>query len=147
MIKLARYLKPFATILILAIVFLFLQAMSDLALPDYMANIVNVGIQQGGIEKAVPDAVTKDNMNKLQTFLNDEDKKVINDNYFLVDKESSDYSKYVKDYPALEKDSIYVLKDISQNEKDALNPIMAKALTTVLFLENAKDNAKDGRLI
>ncbi len=146
MIKLARYLKPFATILIFAIVFLFLQAMSDLALPDYMANIVNVGIQQGGIEKSVPDAITKENMNKLLVFLNDEDKKVINDNYLLVDKDNSDYSKYVKDYPALEKDSIYVLKDISKEEKDELNPIMAKALTTVLFLDKAKENAKDGQI-
>ena len=146
MLKLAKYLKPFALLLVFAIALLFLQAMTDLALPDYMANIVNVGIQQGGIEKAVPDAVTKENMNKLMTFLSDADKKIIEDNYILIDKENSDYSKYVKDYPALEKDSIYILKDISKEEKKLLNPIMAKALSTVLFLDKAKENAKDGQI-
>lgn len=53
MLKLRKYFKPYIFITIVAILFIFIQAMSDLALPDYMSNIVNQGIQQGGIVNAV----------------------------------------------------------------------------------------------
>ena len=56
MFKLAKYLKPFTALILASIVLLFVQAMCDLSLPDYMSNIVNKGIQQGGIESAVPEA-------------------------------------------------------------------------------------------
>jgi ATP-binding cassette subfamily B multidrug efflux pump len=46
MYKLVKYLKPFAGLIIAVILLLFVQAMCDLALPDYMSNIVNKGIQQ-----------------------------------------------------------------------------------------------------
>jgi ATP-binding cassette subfamily B protein len=49
-----RYLKPYTLSLSTAIILIFIQAMADLSLPDYMANIVNQGIQQGGILNAVP---------------------------------------------------------------------------------------------
>ena len=53
--KLVKFLKPFILPLLVAIGLLYAQAMTDLALPDYMSNIVNTGIQQGGIEHSVPD--------------------------------------------------------------------------------------------
>ena len=49
MLKLAKYLKPYWWMVITAIVLLFIQANTDLALPDYMSRIVNKGIQQGGV--------------------------------------------------------------------------------------------------
>ena len=48
--NLLKHLKPFVGSMIIAIAFLFVQAICDLSLPDYMSNIVNVGIQQGGVE-------------------------------------------------------------------------------------------------
>ena len=54
--KLLKYLRPFAGAIIVAIMLLFVQAISDLSLPSYMSNIVNIGIQQKGIEDAVPNA-------------------------------------------------------------------------------------------
>ena len=55
MMQLIRYLKPYWVSIVVIIALLFAQAMTDLALPDYMSNIVNVGLQQGGIERAVPE--------------------------------------------------------------------------------------------
>jgi ATP-binding cassette subfamily B protein len=109
MIKLVKYLKPFTGLIIAAVLLLFVQAMADLALPDYMSNIVNKGIQQGGIVNAVPEAVRESQMNRLTIFMNDRDKADIMKNYTLIDKSSSDYEKYVKKYPALDKEAIYVL--------------------------------------
>ncbi len=144
MFKLAKYLKPFIGLLIIAVILLFGQAMADLSLPDYMSNIVNVGIQQGGIENAVPKAVRASQMDKLTIFMNADEKEEVLKNYTLVDKSSSDYSKYVKEYPALEKEPIYVLNDIDKTEIERLNPIMGKSLLTVTGVEKMKENAKDG---
>ena len=58
MLRLLKYLKPYLLLILIAIgLLLFVQANSDLALPDYMSKIVNNGIQQNGIESAVPTAI------------------------------------------------------------------------------------------
>ena len=54
MLKLLKHARPFYPIILLILLLLFLQANADLALPDYMSRIVNVGIQQGGVESPVP---------------------------------------------------------------------------------------------
>ncbi|GKU27627.1 ABC transporter ATP-binding protein [Clostridium folliculivorans] len=146
MVKLAKYIKPFILPIIVAIALLFVQAMTDLALPDYMSNIVNKGIQQNGIESAVPSAVRQSQMNKLVLFMSEDNKKEVMDNYTLVDKSSTDYDKYVKDYPQLQKEPIYVLKDISNSEINTLNPILGKAFLAVSGVDKMKSEAKDGKI-
>ncbi len=146
MTKLAKYLKPFIGLILAAVVLLFVQAMCDLALPDYMSNIVNKGIQQGGIENAVPEAIRQSEMDKLTLFIFGKDKEEVLNNYTLVDKSSGDYDKYVKDYPTLEKEPVYVLKDINKDEVDKLNPIIGKAMLTVAGIDKAKADAKGGEI-
>ena len=135
MFKLAKYLKPFAALVLGAIILLFVQAMCDLSLPDYMSDIVNKGIQQGGIENAVPKAIRVSQMNKVTKFMKEDEKDEIIKDYTLVDKSSSDFDKYVKDYPALEKEPIYVLKDVNKAEIEKMTPIMGKALLAVYSFE------------
>ncbi len=64
-----KYLKPYLLLIILAVVLLFVQANADLALPDYLSRIVNNGIQQSGVENAVPDAIRQVEMDKLTLFM------------------------------------------------------------------------------
>src|SRR3972149_2834530 len=135
MIRLARYLKPFIILILIAIVLLFVQAMADLSLPDYMSNIVNSGIQQGGIENAVPEAIRLSEMDKLTIFMSADDKAEVLKNYALIAKTSSDYEKYLKDYPQLGKEAIYVLKKIDQKETSKINPLMGKAFLAVSGIE------------
>jgi len=144
MLKLAKYLKPFLGVLVIAVVLLFGQAMCDLSLPDYMANIVNVGIQQGGIENAVPNALRVSQMGRITIFMSADEKAQVLKNYTLVDKSSTDYDKYEKDYPTLEKEPIYVLNKIDKTEVEKLNPVMGKAFLTVTGVETMKSSAKDG---
>jgi ATP-binding cassette subfamily B protein len=141
-----KYLKPFTGLIIAAIALLFVQAMCDLALPDYMSNIVNVGIQQSGIENDVPEAIRKSQMDRLTLFIFGQDKNEVMDNYALVDKSSVDYNKYVEDYPVLKKERIYVLKNKDVAEIDKLNLIMGKALLTVSGVEKMKADAKGGTI-
>jgi ATP-binding cassette, subfamily B, multidrug efflux pump len=146
MFKLAKYLKPFIALLISAIILLFGQAMTDLSLPDYMSDIVNVGIQQGGIENAVPEAVRESTMNKLTLFMSQEDKNEVSTNYILIDKSSSKYGEYVKEYPVLEKENIFVLKKLDETEINKMNPIIGKALLAVTGVDKMKEDAKGGEI-
>ncbi|MCX7682284.1 MAG: hypothetical protein N2508_10055 [Anaerolineae bacterium] len=67
--RLFPYIQPF-TLLILAIMVLrFIQANADLSLPDYMSRIVNVGIQQGGVEEVLPQAMRRTTLDHLLLFL------------------------------------------------------------------------------
>jgi ATP-binding cassette subfamily B multidrug efflux pump len=135
MLRLSRYLKPYILLILITIGLLFVQAYANLALPDYMANIVNVGIQQGGVQNAVPTAIRQSEMNKLVLFMDPADKALVLDAYTLIDKNSADYAQYVAQYPDLANEPVYVLKPIDQAEIDRLNPVMGKAFLIVSTIQ------------
>ncbi|MBC7812167.1 MAG: ABC transporter ATP-binding protein [Burkholderiales bacterium] len=137
MIRLARYLKPFTVVIVFAVILLFTQAMADLSLPDYLSRIVNNGIQQSGIENAVPQAIRQSQMDKATLFMSEADAAIVLDHYALVDRDSPDYDTYLNDYPTLAAEPIYVLIDIRASELDTLKPVMAKALLAVSGIEQA----------
>ena len=69
MVKLlAKYLKPFWVSVVFAILLLFGQAFCDLSLPNYMSDIVNVGIQQSGISESTPKAISAKALSFLKVF-------------------------------------------------------------------------------
>lgn len=127
MLRLARYLKPFLLYLLLAIALLFVQANADLALPDYMSRIVNTGIQQGGVENAVPTALRQGTMDRLTVLMGDADRASVLDAYTLVTRDSPDYARYVQEYPILAAEPIYVRGALDQAGLDRLNPILGRA--------------------
>ncbi len=136
MLRLVRYLKPYRLLILLAVVLLFVQAMCDLALPDYLSKIVNVGIQQGGVTEAAPQAIRASEMNRVVLFLSDADKARVLGDYTLVDKASSpDYATLVTTYPALANQPIYVRKSLSADESAWLDPVFGKAFVTVGGIE------------
>ncbi len=92
MVRLAKYLRPYLLLIVAAVALLFMQANADLSLPNYMSEIVNVGIQQGGVENAVPSAVRQSEMNRLILFLSDADKQRVLGDYTLVDSTAPDYA-------------------------------------------------------
>lgn len=139
MLNLLKYLKPFVGSMILAVALLFVQAICDLSLPDYMSDIVNVGIQQGGVENAVPKVIKSSEMKKLFIFMDDNQKTVVDDNYILLDKDNlttDEYNKYLKNYPELENESIYKLNTKEKEKLDKLNNIFGKPMLIVSMLES-----------
>ena len=137
MLRLLRFLKPYIFLILLTIVLLFVQANADLALPDYLSNIVNYGIQQGGVENAVPKAIRQSELNRLFLFMPAGEQTLVKSSYTLVDQTSADYNQYVALYPALAKGPIYVLNDLSSAQISSLNPIMGRAFLVVSTLEGA----------
>jgi ATP-binding cassette subfamily B multidrug efflux pump len=128
MLKILKYAKPYLPAILLTIALLFVQANADLALPDYMSRIVNIGIQQGGVENAVPSAIRQTTMDNLTLLMSSSEKTEVLADYTLVDSNSADYATYVKDYPALANQPIYILNKVSKAESDKLNPILGKAM-------------------
>jgi len=135
MMRLIKYLKPYVLLIILSIVLLFILANANLALPDYLSRIINNGIQQNGVESAVPEAIRQSEMNKLLIFMSTDDKAFVLDDYLLVEPTSPDADQYIEDYPVLADEPIYVLKQVDQASIDALNSIIGKPWVVVSSLE------------
>ncbi|MRR30617.1 ABC transporter ATP-binding protein, partial [bacterium] len=135
MLRLIKYLKPYLFNILLAIALLFVMANADLALPDYLSKIVNNGIQQGGIENAVPVAIRQSQMDKVTLFMSESDKTLVMGDYTLIDTSSADYATYVAEYPALATEPVYVLKAVDAAEFENLKPILAKAQLVVSFIQ------------
>ncbi len=135
MTRLIKYLKPYTLLIILSITLLFIQANADLALPDYLSKIVNNGIQQNGVENAVPEAIRESEMEKLLLLMSVDEVAQVLSHYELVDPDSPDASQYLEQYPTLADEAIYVLEDMDQAEIDALNPIMGRAFVAVSGIE------------
>lgn len=139
MLRLSRYARPFALFFVVSIGLLFLQALADLSLPFYTGNIINVGIQQGGIEDAVPMAIRQSQMEKLLIFLSDDESAQVLDAFTLVEADSAT-EETREQYPAVENEPIYVLQDNSGETITALNPIMGRAWLVVYGIEQAVAN-------
>ncbi|MBQ5695341.1 MAG: ABC transporter ATP-binding protein, partial [Clostridium sp.] len=151
MLKLLKHLKPYLSSIIVAILLLFVQAICDLSLPDYMSNIVNVGIQQGGIENSVPNIIKKSDLDKLFIFMSDENKDIVKNNYMLLSKESlnsNDYNEYLEKYPVLNNEDLYKLNTKDSKNINELNNIFAKPMLIVSMIESKdfKDIIGDSNL-
>jgi ATP-binding cassette subfamily B protein len=112
MIRLARFIKPFIASVILAFILLFVQAFCDLNLPNLMSDIVNVGVQQGGVEDRSPEAVSSDGYELLEAFMDANQKALLSANYerVLPSDTASDGTLWSERYPSASPDGFYVLK-------------------------------------
>ena len=121
MIKLMKYLKKSAGYVVLIIALLFLQAYCDLSLPDYTSKIVNVGIQQNGIEDSVPDKIRKTSMESLKLFMDEKDQEIV-DSYYEEDGEN-----------------LVLKKNISSSDRDKLGIILAEPMMILASVSSGSD--------
>jgi ATP-binding cassette subfamily B protein len=138
--RLVKYLKPYVLLIVLATILLFIQTNADLALPDYLSNIVNIGIQQNGVENAVPEAIRQDTMEKLLLFMSDEDAQSVLDNYSLIEPGSSEAETLSKKYPMIVDEVVYLLGEIDQDLEDQLNQVLGKAFVAVAGIQQMVDD-------
>ncbi len=124
MLKLFRYLKKAYLPVICIVALLIMQALCELSLPTYTSNIVNVGIQQGGIEDAVPEVMREQTFQGLSAVMDKDDAEEMKSAYQLYSKEEVADSKY----DTYKEGRLYVRKDISSKEREDLNQIMSKAM-------------------
>lgn len=142
MFKLKKYLKPHIVAIILAILFLFGEAVCELVLPNLMSDIVNVGIQNTGVENASPEVISTDGMTLLKPFMSDNSKKLIEKSYKLVESGTDSAKDYENAYPILKESGkgVYVLTDYS--DRSALDDTFGKA--SVALIAMMQDFAEQG---
>lgn len=145
MFKILSNLKNTFWSVVMIVILLCIQATADLALPDYTSKIVNVGIQAGGIENAVPEVISKENMDLL-LILSDEDEK-INNNYSLAGSTlTTDQEKTIKKYLGkdykVEADTIYVLNNVNKETKEELSKILATPLMEISTIKDEETSNK-----
>lgn len=141
--NLIKYLKKYWGYVAFIVAFLFLQAYLDLSLPQYTSNIVNVGIQQGGIDEKVPEVLSDASWQYLQLFLNEEEKEKILSFYEFKEKEklsSNAYENLIKKYPLLKTNNLYILntKDTSEIEE-----ILSLPMFYVSIFSNETEEVKE----
>ena len=129
--KLFKFLKPRVGAVLAIVAVLIIQAYCDLSLPGYTSDIVNVGIQQGGIDSAIPEQIAKDDMEKLLLFVSKDDQKIVMDAYTL------DSKTYKKDAYVLKDD---MLKDEDKEEK--LIDILGKPMLLVSGFDSDSETSK-----
>lgn len=140
MFRILKYLKPFALPLILAILLLFVQANADLALPDYLSRIVNVGIQQGGVENGLPQAMRQTTMQRLELFLTPDEMEQVLKSYRLVDQTDADFASLVKTYPLLAEEPVFLL---SQTDPEVLKNLELPVAEGLLIISGIEQVLKD----
>ena len=130
MLKALKYLKPFWKSVIAVIFLIFAQVQLELALPDYMSNIVTNGIQYNGITSPVPEALSTSTYEHMEYFMSDEDITTFENSYKLIEKGNSSYTTK---YPLNETENIYILNA----DKDAsLKTIVEKPLFITQLLND-----------
>lgn len=130
--KLFKFMKPYAATILMIVVFLVLQAYCDLSLPGYTSDIVNVGIQQGGIDTAIPEQISVEDMDRLFLFVSEQDQKTVLDAY---ERDTDTYES-----------EAYVLKDgILKDEKrtDKIGAILSKPMMLVTVFSSDSEETKE----
>ena len=120
MLKLKRYLKPYLGLLLVGVALLFGQAMLELTLPNYMSDIVNVGLQQGGITQAAPEVIDSDAMAMMQMFMSEEDRALVDAAYQPLG-EREDADKLKETYPNAGDEDLALAADPENGVNDAFN--------------------------
>ncbi|RME45834.1 MAG: ABC transporter ATP-binding protein, partial [Caldilineae bacterium] len=138
--RILKYFKPFTLPLLAAILLLFIQANADLALPDYMSRIVNVGVQQGGVESALPEAMRASTVEHLSLFLTPEERGEVQAHYTRVEPDSPEATAYRERYPALANEPVYVLQPVDAATRDRLERLLSRPLLVVAGIEMLAEN-------
>ncbi len=146
MLKVLKNLKKSMGAVLAIIILLCIQAAADLALPDYTSKIVNEGIQAGGIVSSVPEVISKEDMDKLLIFTDNPDE--IMDNYELVGNEKTKsqqktINKYIGEDKSVAENSLYVLKDLKDEERAQLEDKMVVPILEMTAVSEQVDEMAD----
>ena len=128
MVKALRYLKPFWLSVIAIIALVFGQVQCELALPDYMSDIVTNGIQYSGITDTSPQAMRASVFSHMELFMSEEDRKTFEESYQHIEAGNAGYAE---EYPAVQQEDIYV-----RTAAEDLSSITEKPFLFVSMLEN-----------
>lgn len=122
-----KYLKPFAGTILVSLLILFGQAIGELSLPNLMSDIVNTGIQNGGVEQEAPEALPAEGFALMTLFMDEEDKETFQESYKLIEGGSAEAEAYNAEFPESQETDFYVLDETDPEQLISLESIFSKA--------------------
>lgn len=122
-----KYLKPFAGTVLVSLLILFGQAIGELSLPNLMSDIVNTGIQNGGVEQEAPEALPAEGFALMTLFMDEEDKETFQESYELIEGGSAEAEAYNAEFPESQETDFYVLDETDPEQLISLESIFSKA--------------------
>ena len=122
-----KYLKPFAGTILVSLLILFGQAIGELSLPNLMSDIVNTGIQNGGVEQEAPEALPAEGFALMTLFMDEEDKETFQESYELIEGGSAEAEAYNAEFPESQETDFYVLDETDPEQLISLESIFSKA--------------------
>jgi ATP-binding cassette subfamily B protein len=134
------YIKKYWYLFILAILLLFGMVNADLALPDQLSKIVNIGIQQNGIDQPTPTVLRKKTMDELSLFMSQSDFQKVLASYHLVESNSAEHLVLLEQFPNAASEAVYARNVITPEEEKALEAYMAKPLVMTMGLQLFQSN-------
>ena len=136
--KLLHYAKPYVLPILICVVLLFVQAACDLNLPNLMSDIVNVGIQQGGISEQAPKAISRKGLDFFESLMTTGDKAQMESSYKTIQPGTQEAQQYIETYPLLKTEAIVVL---SAEDPSAAAAAYGRGMSTLMSLMQAQAKA------
>lgn len=146
MLRLRKFYCPYWANILIAALMVVVVVWSNLALPDYLSQIVNTGIQKNGVEHGVPEVMRQSALDQILRLMTPEEQAEITQAYTLVEPGSPEASQYIAKYPVLETEAVYLFKAAERKDKIAeLEALLAKPMVIMQafnLIQNEPEQAR-----
>ncbi|MGI6366839.1 MAG: ABC transporter transmembrane domain-containing protein [Anaerolineae bacterium] len=133
--RLLPFLRPYLVLILVIAGLHFARANTELALPDYMSRIVNVGLQQNGIPRPVPEALRSSQLERLSLLLSEDAASTLRAAYRSVEPGSAEAAELIGRYPVLSSEPVALLNTSDPAALDGLEQILTPALAAATGLQ------------
>jgi ATP-binding cassette subfamily B protein len=134
MLRLKKYYRPYIKLILPAILFVLVVAWSDLQLPDYLADIVNIGIQQQGVESGAPVVLSESTFQSIGELYPDEQAELLQ-YYELVSPGSPQSESLAVDFPKAAEEAVFALKPLDEEQKFVVEDLISKP---IVFIQSVR---------
>ena len=146
MLRLKKYYKPYMKFILPAILFVLVVAWSDLQLPDYLSNIVNVGIQQKGVESGAPVVLSESTYQRIGELYPDEQAQ-LQQYYELVSPGSPQSVTLATDFPKAAEEAVYALKPLDDAQKLVVEDLISKPMVFIQSVHMIQQDPERAKLL
>ena len=146
MLRLKKYYKPYMKYILPAILFVLVVAWSDLQLPDYLSNIVNVGIQQKGVESGAPVVLSESTYQRIGELYPDAQAQ-LQQYYELVSPGSPQSVTLATDFPKAAEEAVYALKPLDDAQKLVVEDLISKPMVFIQSVHMIQQDPERAKLL
>ena len=146
MLRLKKYYKPYMKYILPAILFVLVVAWSDLQLPDYLSNIVNVGIQQKGVESGAPVVLSESTYQRIGKLYPDAQAQ-LQQYYELVTPGSPQSVTLATDFPKAAEEAVYALKPLDDAQKLVVEDLISKPMVFIQSVHMIQQDPERAKLL